>query len=57
MIAASTACGLAPDPAVLVAGRFVQGAATALISPSVLSLIGVLYTGQARVEAIDIYGT
>jgi MFS family permease len=56
-IAASTACGLAPDPAVLIAGRLVQGAAAALISPSVLSLIGVLYTGQARVKAIATYGT
>jgi MFS family permease len=56
-VAASTACGLAPSPAVLIAGRLVQGAAAALISPSVLSLIGVLYTGQARVRAIAIYGT
>jgi predicted MFS family arabinose efflux permease len=34
-IGSSTVCGLALDPAVLIAGRFVQGAAAALISPSV----------------------
>jgi MFS family permease len=56
-VASSAACGVAPNPTVLIAGRLVQGAAAALISPSVLSLIGVLYTGQARVRAIAIYGT
>ena len=56
-IASSTACGLAPGPAVLVAGRSVQGAGAAPISPSALSLIAVLYAGPARAKAIATYGT
>lgn len=52
----SAACGLAPTPEVLVAARLLQGAAGALISPSVLALIGVLYTGEQRVRAISVYG-
>ena len=54
---ASAGCGLAPDAATLVGFRIAQGLAGALISPSVLSIIGVTYTGQDRVKAISIYGT
>src|SRR6185312_13796470 len=46
---ASAACGLAPSPAVLVVARLVQGLAAALLSPQVLSIIGVVYTGPDRV--------
>jgi EmrB/QacA subfamily drug resistance transporter len=53
---ASAACGLAPSPAVLVVARLVQGLAAALLSPQVLSIIGVVYTGPDRVRAISIYG-
>lgn len=53
---ASAACGLAPSPAVLVGARLVQGLAAALLSPQVLSIIGVVYDGPARVRAISIYG-
>jgi EmrB/QacA subfamily drug resistance transporter len=53
---ASAACGLAPSPAVLVAARLVQGLAAALLSPQVLSIIGVVYSGPDRVRAISIYG-
>jgi EmrB/QacA subfamily drug resistance transporter len=53
---ASAACGLAPSPAVLVAARLVQGLAAALLSPQVLSIIGVVYNGPDRVRAISIYG-
>ena len=53
---ASAACGLAPSPAVLVAARLVQGLAAALLSPQVLSIIGVVYSGPQRVRAISIYG-
>jgi MFS family permease len=55
-VAASAACGLAPAPAALIAARLVQGAGAALISPSVLSIIGVVYTGPRRVRAITAYG-
>ena len=53
---ASAACGLAPSPAVLVVARLVQGLAAALLSPQVLSIIGVVYSGPDRVRAISIYG-
>jgi EmrB/QacA subfamily drug resistance transporter len=55
-VLASAACGLAPDAAALVGARLVQGAGGALISASVLSLLGVLYTGPRRVRAITVYG-
>jgi EmrB/QacA subfamily drug resistance transporter len=53
---ASAACGLAWSPGALVAARFVQGAAAALLSPQVLSIIGLAYTGPDRVRALSIYG-
>src|SRR3954452_11432469 len=53
----SAACGLAPNATVLVWARLVQGGAGAMISPSVLALIGVLYAGAARARAITIYAT
>jgi EmrB/QacA subfamily drug resistance transporter len=52
----SAACGLASSADLLVAARFLQGVAAALISPTVLSIIGVLFTGPERVRAISIYG-
>jgi EmrB/QacA subfamily drug resistance transporter len=52
----SAACGVAPSPEALVAARLVQGLAAALMAPSVLSIIGVIYTGEARVKALSIYG-
>jgi len=55
-VLASALCGLANSPAVLVAARFAQGAGGALISPNVLAIIGVSYTGAARVRAITVYG-
>jgi MFS family permease len=55
-VAASTICGLSPDPAVLDLARLAQGAGAALISSNVLSIIGVLYTGTAWVRAITVYG-
>ena len=38
--------GWPPSPAVLVAARVAQGAAAALLSPHVLSIIGVAYDGR-----------
>jgi EmrB/QacA subfamily drug resistance transporter len=54
--AASAACGLALSPTALVAARLVQGVAAALLSPQVLSIIGVTYTGADRVRALSVYG-
>ena len=55
--ASSAACGLAPTAEVLVVARLVQGAASALLMPQVLAIIGVVYSGADRVRAISIYGT
>jgi EmrB/QacA subfamily drug resistance transporter len=52
----SAGCGLAPTAGALVVFRFLQGAAAAIISPTVLAIIGVVYTGEDRVRAISIYG-
>jgi EmrB/QacA subfamily drug resistance transporter len=52
----SAACGIAPNPGTLVVFRLLQGLAAALISPSVLSIIGVTYRGPDRVRAITVYG-
>ena len=38
------------------AARLLQGVAAALISPTVLAIIGVTFTGPDRVRAISIYG-
>lgn len=55
-VAASAACGLAPTPASLIAARLAQGVGAALISPNVLSVIGVVYPGPHRVRAVTAYG-
>src|SRR5215475_12860522 len=55
-VLASALCGLATSPSMLVAARFAQGAGAALISPSVLAIIGVAFTGAARVRAVTVYG-
>jgi EmrB/QacA subfamily drug resistance transporter len=55
-VATSAACALAPDPGALVAARVVQGVGAALMAPNILSILGVVYTGPARVRAISVYG-
>ncbi|HMG65097.1 MAG TPA: MFS transporter, partial [Streptosporangiaceae bacterium] len=55
-VVASAACGFAPSAGVLIAARIVQGIGAALVSPNVLSIIGVAFPGPARVRAITIYG-
>lgn len=49
---ASLACALAPSLEALLAGRFVQGAAAAMLLPSSLALLGTVYEGPARGRAI-----
>ena len=53
---ASAVCGAAPNASVLVGGRVAQGLGAALLSPSVLSMIGVLYVGDDRARALGVYG-
>ena len=52
----SVGCALAPDPGLLIAARVVQGGGAALMAPNILSILGVVYTGPARVRAISVYG-
>src|SRR5260370_40460856 len=52
---ASALCGLAPTATILVVARLVQGASAALISPSVLALDGVIYSGRDRASAVGVY--
>lgn len=55
--AASIAGGLAQTPGQLVAGRFLQGAAAAIVSPSALSLIALQFPGdRERSRAFAIWG-
>ncbi len=54
---ASAGCGVAGTPTQLVIARLLQGVAAALLTPNVLSLIGVLYTGPDRIRALSLYGT
>ncbi len=54
---ASAACGAAGTPLELVLARLLQGVGAALLTPNVLSLIGVLYSGPDRVRALSVYGT
>jgi MFS family permease len=51
----SLTCGLAPDVTTLIAARALQGVGAAMMSPNVLSIIGVTYAGQARVRALRTY--
>lgn len=54
--AASAACGLAPNMAVLVGARIVHGLAGALLQPQVLAMLGLVFTGEARAKAFGAYG-
>src|SRR5215468_2218378 len=54
--AGSLACGLAVSPAMLIAGRTVQGAGAALLVPQVLSLLQVTFEGEPRRRAMSLYG-
>jgi MFS family permease len=52
---ASLACGLAPDPAVLVGARVLQGAGAALLFPQALTGIQLNFEGADRARAIGLY--
>jgi MFS family permease len=49
--------GLAPDPMLLIVARGFQGAAAALMTPQVLSIIQVQFDGERRARAIGAYST
>jgi EmrB/QacA subfamily drug resistance transporter len=55
--AASAAGGAAPDFAILVAARAVQGAFAALLAPTVLSLLALTFTeARERAKAFAVFG-
>lgn len=49
---ASALCALAPSLTLLLAGRAVQGIASAMLMPNSLALIGAAFAGEARGRAI-----
>jgi EmrB/QacA subfamily drug resistance transporter len=51
----SAACGLAPSAGTLVVARVAQGAASALLMPQVLAILGVAYDGADRMKALIAY--
>ncbi|MFF1307119.1 MFS transporter [Streptomyces sp. NPDC058307] len=53
---ASLVCGIAPTASVLVLARVVQGVGAAVLSPQVLTILGVAYAGPARARAFTAYG-
>jgi len=55
-VAASAACGFAPSLAALIAARFVQGAAAAVMMPASMALLGQAYpSGPRRARAIAMW--
>jgi MFS family permease len=52
---ASLAGGLAPTPPALIGARGLQGAAAALMTPQVLSIIQLRFEGETRARAIGAY--
>ncbi|MGI5162208.1 MFS transporter [Microbispora sp. CA-102843] len=53
--AGSLLCGLAPDAGTLIAFRFVQGAAAAVMVPQIMSVIQTRFAGRARATALSAY--
>ncbi|APU40689.1 MULTISPECIES: MFS transporter [unclassified Streptomyces] len=54
--AASLLCGIAADPAMLVASRILQGAMAALMVPQVLAIIHVTFPPQERGKVFGMFG-
>ncbi|MBS7457162.1 MFS transporter [Coralloluteibacterium stylophorae] len=53
---ASTLCGLAPSPGVLVAGRLLQGISAAVMAPQSLASIHALFPAGEKSRALSLYG-
>jgi EmrB/QacA subfamily drug resistance transporter len=55
--AASFACGVAPNGAFLIVARVIQGAACALMTPQVATIIQLRYEGAERARALALFAT
>ncbi|MDU6923784.1 MFS transporter [Franconibacter helveticus] len=53
---ASTGCGLARSPEMLIAMRIMQGVSGAMMGPQILSLVQVLYAPHERFKVMSIFG-
>jgi EmrB/QacA subfamily drug resistance transporter len=54
--AASLACGMATDPAVLIGARCLQGAMAGLMVPQILSIVQVTFHNEERGKALGVWG-
>ncbi|MBS7538185.1 MFS transporter [Ancylobacter lacus] len=54
--AASTLCGFASSPAVLVAGRALQGVTAAVMAPQALASVQAIFPEREKPVALSIYG-
>lgn len=55
-VAASALCGAAPDIAVIIVGRLIQGASAALLAPQILAIIRTAFPGPLQLRAFNAYG-
>lgn len=55
-VLSSMACGLAPGASFLVIARLVQGLAGGVLTPQIIGLLQVLFSGQERARAFGLYG-
>lgn len=55
-VASSALCGAAPDIAVMIVGRLIQGASAALLSPQILTIIRTAFPGPLQLRAFNAYG-
>lgn len=53
---ASALCGFAPTPAVLIAGRLLQGVAAAIMAPQSMALIHATFPAEEKDRALGLYG-
>jgi EmrB/QacA subfamily drug resistance transporter len=54
-VLASVTCGLAPSAGWLIAGRVLQGVGAAILSPQVLALLNLCFTGPQRTKAFTAF--
>ncbi|GLY71025.1 MFS transporter [Amycolatopsis taiwanensis] len=53
---ASTLCGAAINPEILIGARFAQGISAALMVPQVMSIIVIMFGQRERYKALAVYG-